>query len=131
MWVQLSPGAPIFKFIHIFIHVIKLANILKEITADQKAVSWLNPDGNFSPVKVSYGQEAYRLSGDVERASNVLWANGWQKVYYYKHEVLNCSNELMRPNSIQIKKLIELAKELNFIELVYDNGKARETLWPV
>ena len=109
--------------------MIKLANILKEITADQKAISWLNSAGNFFPVKVSYGHDAYRLTGDVENASKTLWSNGWQKVYYYKREVLNCSNELMAPNAIQKQKLIELAKELNFIELVYDNGKSRKTLW--
>lgn len=118
-----------FKSFHIFIGVIRLQDILKEITDAQKSTSWLDPRGNFHHVDYNHGSTAAKLVGNNDDPMLTLWNRGWQRVTYYSQGTLFANNEIMPPNEIQTKKLIELTKAIGFNELKYDAGEGVKTLW--
>lgn len=109
--------------------MIKLTQILKEITTSQKATSWLDPQGEFHFVDYNHGSTAYKLTGDTKDPMMILWKKGWQRVTYYSQGTLYCNNEVMPPNYIQKRKLIELTEDLGFTELRYDGGEDTKILW--
>jgi hypothetical protein len=114
--------------------VIKLKDILKEITTEQKTTSWLSPTGEFihSGLKHQYtaAQIVYDMTGKHHNdAQTILWEKGWQRVTYYSRGVLYSENRLRIPNDLQKKLLIDLTKEIGFGELVYDSGFHKFILW--
>jgi hypothetical protein len=125
--------APIFKFIHIFIDVIKLANILKEIKEKRLAFSWQEPDGNFVPIDYSH-KEAYRYArgGAEDEAIVMLWKKGWQRITHYDTSIY-ANNEFSPPNDKQKSKLIELATILHSETIEWDSGsnKGTKIIWSV
>jgi len=112
--------------------VIKLKNILESIeepTAERKSASWLTSGGMFIPVS-NHHAYALRITGNDPNPESLLWKKGWMRVTYYSRGTLYVENHYMLPNEFQKAKLIDLVKELGFNELIYDNGKSRNTiLW--
>ena len=101
----------------------------EEPTAERKATSWLTSGGMFIPIR-NHHAYALRITGNDPNPESLLWKKGWQRVTYYSRGTLYVENHYMLPNEFQKAKLIDLVKELGFNELVYDNGKSRNTiLW--
>ena len=128
--------------------MIKLKNILKEIQSNTEVkkftYSWLSPGGNFFPVKVNHYYDAIKffrpnnsninsnINIDSYQVMRFLWRRGWQRITCFSKESLYSTNGIQPPNDIQKRKLIDLAKELNFEKLVYLNDEGvNYVLWSI
>lgn len=111
------------------LYVIKLLSILNEITNEQKATSWLKPDGTFVYVDKQHSGKAIELTGIQDDAMYALFLGGWMRITYYSRDALYVHNTVKKPNGKQLKLLIDLAIELGFPKLVYDNDRKNVVLW--
>lgn len=107
-----------------------LSEIVKAITKEKKATSWLDPHGNFWFVEKQHGLTAREMIPDVTDPMVILWQRGWMRVTYYTHDALYAHNELGKmPNHVQQRELIGVAQDNNFPKLVWDGGTDSKVLW--
>jgi hypothetical protein len=118
--------------------VIKLTNIINEISDEllkKKTYSWQKPDGTFIPVEYSHGSHAFKINGGQPNEDHImnLWKKGWQRIT--SSAFLSClyaHNEVMKPNDRQKSRLIDLAKELQFEKVEWDDGEGSyNVLWSI
>jgi len=111
--------------------VIRLAEIIGDsLTDEQKATSWLKPDGVFLQADKNHSSSAIQYAGTDIEPKTFLWRKGWQRITYYSYGTLWANNPFMLPNDRQKRLLIQLTQELGFNDLKYDNNHGdRIILW--
>lgn len=136
--------------------VISLSNIIKEISEKRSNRSWLSPDGKFFDTSDKFGQiishetaamdilddylgyEIRNQNRANEMPSTILFKKGWQRIAMgsegqFSPKVMHCNNPYRRPNSIQMRELIDMAIEYNIGKIMYDDGTSkgyvRNVIW--
>jgi hypothetical protein len=95
-------------------------------------VSWLTNNGEFKSV-MGAGNHHYLDAIKYTKLKNdpmgKLYKKGWQRVVCGSNSVYT-GNQYSKPNNIQLRKLIELAIELDRKEVVWENRNGKyQTLW--
>lgn len=119
--------------------MIKLKNMLKEMESNLEfTYSWQKPDGTFLPVNYSHGSHAYEIMLKKSQGKDFdhggdhimgLWKLGWQRITSIRPTGIYANNEVMAPNNVQKKALIDLAIELNYQKVEWDGGDKDAILW--
>jgi hypothetical protein len=130
--------------------VIKLKDIVNEISDEEYGRSWLSTGGEFIPTNdetghiISHTSKALDIIPPNELNRNIeplnyLFKKGWQRIttgklgQFYVGRVLFCSNPFTPPNEKQKSQLIQLAKKFGMNQVIYDNeklrGNAHHVIW--
>ena len=133
-------GRTTFEIPYIFIDVIKLRDIINEISYSEEdrrnKVSWQRPDGTFIPVDTVHHETHGSLAGDItalEKSTDmpnvILWKKGWMQVRADIH-TLHALNEFSPPNHKQKAALIDLAIKTGLKEVDWDGDVGvSKTIW--
>jgi len=94
--------------------------------------SWQTPTGNFYKIRDTHSVDAGKNIVPVNSNDPVMdaWKRGYNRIHYYGN-TLYVNNEIRSPSTIQIRHLIQLAKENNFEEVEYDGGETSYIIWSI